>query len=334
MNGSSGAAEYWYWDTIDQNNLYPTYAAASSYLSASGLPDQSGLVTASLATQTTDRAPLSFTPSGGWASARQTEFIVPSSGPPVGIDQFPAYFQGRNHHDMIPKPLSLQVNAAQATAFNMTISQVAKAGAHIVISVDGKQVDRSFAPGDADYKPKANEATISAPVPQGVHTITVQNDGADWVLLGPMSLSDYAPALAANAVSNKSFVAAWIYNRKTIDGSQSAESAQVTGSITLPQLKAGKYRATWWDTHSGKSISETDVTEPSSGSTGVKLDTPPVATDVALYVVSATVPKSNARSGRNSRGQNQTGSTPAVTTSTPVTSTNIVTPALGAQTQK
>ncbi len=232
---------------------------------------------------------------------------------PAGMDRFPTFLQGQTHADMMPKPLTLQVSYAQAGTFAVSVAQVAKAGAHVKVSVDGKVSERDFPAASGDYNPKKAEETVTVEVPAGAHTITVQNTGKDWFVVRQFALSNYTPALAAQARVGKDYAAAWIYNRATVDAplAQTKEATGISGRVQLTGLQAGKYRATWWDTYAGKSLDATDVSV-TNAKEGVALATPPVVRDVALYVVRAGTPPSGGRKakGKSSKSVISTSAAP------------------------
>ncbi|MBC7525925.1 MAG: hypothetical protein H7308_00065, partial [Chthonomonadaceae bacterium] len=115
---------------------------------------------------------------------------------------------------------------------------------------------------------------LTLEVPAGVHIITVESAGADWVKPASYSFSDYAPALAVFARQGKEFAAGWVVGSGT---------GTAQGNLKLVGLAPGKYRATWWDTQGGKSLSTSDVTVTKS-ETAVELATPPVSHDIAFYL--------------------------------------------------
>jgi len=296
MSGRAGVPEYWDWDGVDKQDLYSHYKAMSDFLTASGYANKGGLATVNPTVETTQKAALRFAPGGGFASATQNEFVVGESGVPAGMDKFPTFIQGTAHADMMPKPLTLQVSYAQAGSFGVSVAQVAKAGAHVKVSVDGKTTERDYPAESNDYTPKGEEKTLTVEVPAGAHTITVQNTGKDWFVVRQFALSNYAPALGAQARVGKDYAAAWVYNRGTVDAplAQTKEATGVSGQVKLVGLQTGKYRATWWDTYAGKSLDATDVSV-TNAKEGVALATPPVVRDVALYVVRAGTPPPGGR---------------------------------------
>jgi hypothetical protein len=299
MRGDGGAAQYWDWENVEKNGLYSHFKAASAFVTASGLAAQNNLTPIDLPVNTSQKADLRFGPGGGFVAATQTDFVVGDAGAPPGMDKFPAFLQGQAHRDMIPKPLTFQVSFSQAGKFGITIAQVAKAGAHLKVSVDGKPVERDYPAGDKDYAPKAADATLRAEVAAGSHAITVENTGRDWVNVREFLFSDYAPALAAKARIGKDFAVAWLYHQSQWDAPKDANLTGASGRILLAGLQAGKYRATWWDTREGKSIDAAEI-NVSKDKESATLATPPITRDVALYVTKATTPKDKVAKGKKS----------------------------------
>ena len=105
-------------------------------------------------------------------------------------------------------------------------------------------------------------------------------------MIRQLILSDYAPALAANVRMNGDFAAAWVYSRDNVAAGGDKTPAPISGRLTLTGLKSGKYRATWWDTETGKAGTGDDLTVGKDKS-GVTLTTPPITRDAALYIVRA-----------------------------------------------
>lgn len=286
MRWPSGAAQYWAWDNIERNNLYDQYKPLAAFLAASALPQQANLTNAQLPVSTKERVALQFAPGGGFEPAQGSDFTVRDSGPPAGMSSFPAYLQGNSHRAMMPHPLTFTVSYPADGHFAVAVGTIAKAGATLEVSVDGKTASQAYPPSAKDYSPDAKTATLSVPVSAGAHTITVQNTGADWLAITGFRLSPYAPALAALARTGPGYVAAWVYNRNNVNSDPAAQDGlkPVAGELTLPPLKPARYRATWWNTETGATIDETDI-RITSEARAQQISTPPVPRDVALYVV-------------------------------------------------
>jgi hypothetical protein len=276
---ASGAAQYWAWDTVERRNLYGHFRAAAGFAKASGLADRRGLARAAVTVETgaeAPRGPLSFGPGGGWAEATQTEFEVGPSGDVPGIGAMPAYLHGNFHRALFPAAVFKVTYPADGT-FAVSLRQVARAGARLVISVDGAAAaSRDFPAGPGDA---ATSETLEAKVPAGPHTIKVENTGADWAVIRRFTLAPYVSALAAQGRASADFAILWIYNRAASDG---RSAPGVKGTVTVPGLAPGRYSAAWWDTEKGEVLSREPATV--AADRVLRLKTPAVARDVAVYV--------------------------------------------------
>jgi hypothetical protein len=282
MSGHN-AAQYWFWDLVEQHNFYPQFRAASAFLAASDYARQINMRRVVPQIASGQNSDLAFSPGGGWATAKQSDFTLSSGQLPPGMSQLPSFLQGTNHRDMNPQPLSFRVNFARAGRFIVTLSQIAKAGAHVKLSMDGTAVEQDFAASDADYAPAAKQAQLTVDVPLGAHTITLENSGVDWVTIHRIALTNYAPSLAGFALENTRFAVAWIYHRANINVDFGQETGPASGTLTLPVLDVGRYRAAWWDTVAGKEIRSDDIVIW-KGATNFDVAIPPIARDMAFFV--------------------------------------------------
>ena len=208
MSKNSGAGQYWFWDQMTSQHLFPIYESAVRFLKESGLEHHIDLKSVKPEVKTTEQGSFSFGPGGGWGNAVKTRFTIDRSGAVEGAGSMPSFFQGKNHREMFPT-LEFDVNYAEAGDFAVTVGTVARAGASLAILVDGKpSAERNFAAAGRDTN--AN-TTLHAAVPAGPHRIALQNDGADWVSINRFALKPYGPALHALARVGKDYAAAWVY---------------------------------------------------------------------------------------------------------------------------
>ncbi len=270
---TGGAAQFWYWDQMERQNLYGQYQSATGFLKATKLATLDGMKNIAPSIATTETGAVSLGPGGGWGAAKQTDFIVSPSGDVPGIATLPSFLQGTNHADLFTVA-NFQVNYSKPGTFAVRIRQAAKAGAHVVISVDGKTVAEQDFPATAEDT-TAN-VTLTAQIPEGKHTIRLANTGTDWVVLNRITLAPYGSALAAMGKANGTQAALWI--RRVAPGDSG-------GTITLPAgaLKPGAYDVRWWDTKAGRELSCESVTV-AAGQTGATLNSPQVAQDIAVFV--------------------------------------------------
>jgi hypothetical protein len=271
MSESSGAAQFWYWDQVERQDLYPEYRAAAAFLKASGLASIPSTHARSVAVATPDRSAITFGPGGGWASAERTAFVVPASGAIDGLEKMPAFLQGNAHREMFPH-LDFHVDCPQPGSFTVSIRQAAKAGAHVVLAVDGRPVtERAFPAAAAD---QPTDAVLTAPLPAGKHVIRLENTGADWVVLGQFTLAPYGPSRRALAKASQDHAALWLF-----PADPAAQSPSGPATVTIPDLLPGHYRVRWWDTHTGQELPPQSVTVSAGGA--LVLPAPTAAAEVA-----------------------------------------------------
>ncbi|MCC6729202.1 MAG: DUF5060 domain-containing protein [Chthonomonadales bacterium] len=278
MSTSAGAAEYWAWDTVFRNGLLPIFTPAASFLRQSGALSHRQLEPLAASVDSEQRAPLTFGPGGGWSSATQADYVVSPSGTVEGQSTMPAFLQGKAHAEMFSAAVLKVVYPVDGT-FAVSIGQVARAGARVRLLVDGTQAAaKEYSPAESDH---AVRDTLEAKVSAGAHTVRVENDGADWVVLRGFTLTPYAPSLGVLAKGSKAYAVAWLYRRL-------GPGAEAKATLHLPGLDAGGYRVTWWGCDEGKTLSQVDARVPSGGVLTVPV--PVSEGDLALWAARAGGP--------------------------------------------
>lgn len=279
MAAQSGDAMPWYWDTIDADNDYSLIGAAADFVTVSGLADEDALTKSIPHVTGGAFGPLAFSPAGGWTTNTQDTFTVGASTPD-GIGAAPSYLQGRYHHSMTPSGYTFLADYPRNGTFSVQVLQIASSGAGLEIFRDGNLQTNIAFPASTNGNTSTN-FTASIPVAAGAHSITITNNGLDWILLGNITLDPYVPALGAYAIGTNNWQAVWIWNRTNVFAATPGPS--VAGTVAIAGLDAGTYAGTWWDTFGAGTISNFTFTV-TNDNTPVTLDTPPVLRSVALYV--------------------------------------------------
>jgi hypothetical protein len=271
MSPSSGTAEYWAWDTVEKNNLFPQYKIVTDFIKLSGMLAHRHLQSETGAIQTADSGPLYFGPGAGWDSLKQNDFIVNQDGTIPGIGEMPSFLQGKSHQAMFPYA-DFHINCPHSVVFTVSIRQVSKSGGNVQLSVDGgKPVVKEFQGSGADHSVKED---VQIDVPAGSHILRMKNTGSDWVVIGGFSLSPFAPTLASLVKKDSSFAMAWIYQR-----SMNPKGSAV-GAVTLTAMMPGTYNIHWYDPEKGGWISETQIKVKTDGL--LHFSAPPVSKDVVV----------------------------------------------------
>jgi hypothetical protein len=278
MSRSSGAAQYWSWDTVEPSHLLAIFTAAHNFIEQSGILSRADLKPIDILRQTADRGPLTFGPALGWASSTQTHFHVLNDGKVDGIVGMSAYLQGiGKNHAMFPAA-TFDVDYPAAGSFAVHVDQITANGAKLVVSIDGQiasTLDVAALPEGSRLKPNVDD-TLSVEIPNGKHSIRLENVGADWIRIRDFTLTPYAPRLGVLAKGDAQSVFAWVFRRAPRD------SAAVVGTLQIPGLTSGEYQANWFDTDHGTVVKQENlsVTNPGPAS----LTTPPVEKEIALWI--------------------------------------------------
>lgn len=270
MSEASGAPGWWDWEVVDKEDLYDQFRSVGEFVRQSGLLSKRGLTAAPVSLDTTTRGTLVLTPGGGWSTAKQTEFTVLPSGAATGIGAMPSFLQGSAHRSMFPAA-TFKADFPAAGTVSIQVDKVAKAGAHVTLTVDGAVAAEKELPAGADDR--AVTATLETKIAAGSHSIKLENTGADWARIRSITLAPYGPALGVVAKSGKDFAALWLYSRGT--------GAEDKGKLSLSGLQNGSYKITWWDPEGGKVLSEETA---SVSGTGLGISTPAFKQDIAAWV--------------------------------------------------
>jgi hypothetical protein len=278
MAAQSAAAMPWYWDTIDANNDYFLIQAAADFVTVSGLADQDALNRSAPQVTGGGLGPLVFGLGGGWSTNEGTNTFKVGSNPPDGVGSAPSFLQGQYHAQMTPGGYTFLVNYAQPGTFAVQVLTIARSGAGLRITTDGGvQTNMSWPSSSGDV---STNISVRVNIPAGAHAIQLTNPGLDWIQLGDLTLDPYAAQLAAFAIGNADFQAAWLWNRTNVFRTNA--TAGITGTIQIAGLRPGNYSGTWWDTFGAGAISNITFAVAATN-VPVTLTTPSVLRSLAFY---------------------------------------------------
>ena len=274
----AGAAEFWYWDQMDQLDAWPIYASASGFLKANRIASLKQTKSADITVDAAGaRSDLSFSTPLGWASSTTLDAQITPSGKVHGTEGMSSYLQGTGHVDMQARPFAFHVRPSSPTQFIVAFGQVSNSGAHPVLTLDGQastaqQAD--FSKSDANHD---SHLTLTVDVPAGPHTVTLGNTGPDWINISSITVKNYAPPLGATA--RESTTSATFY--ATARGAAPVHG----GMLTISGLTPGRYKLSLWSPHAGQPIPLSNPTPLISRNDAMKIVLPTFTGDIAGVVV-------------------------------------------------
>jgi hypothetical protein len=204
LAGHAGAGQYWYWDRVEKDNLYPIFARAAAFMKAANFGNHRTAAPVSIRTNSGQNVDLSFRPGIGWGKSRMGTFNLPADWEKEGeVSSYLIGATGGNKAMYVP--LEFKFRLAEPGTARFRIASASKGGASLRISVNGAEAyKRDFPAGE-------NETRVPEPIelalPKGNVSVKVENLGADWVNFSSFSLPGLADAAKAHGLSEGSWAA-------------------------------------------------------------------------------------------------------------------------------
>jgi len=261
LSGQAGGGCFWSWDVVETEKLYDEFKKSEAALDASGLKDHPSARPVAVKIATASLADLTFAPGAGWAKATKTSFEVAPGHRPEGLGGLPSFLQGPGHRDMFPEPLKFTFKAPKAGQFTLAIAQASKGGAHLRISLNGKEIaEKKYDPADKDH---AVGDRLTVAYKAGANEISIENVGGDWVVVRSFSFSGLDFQASAQAIGQVD----WLMARITANGDETPAAATLSGL----GLAAGSYEMTVFNLEDGSSSKRTVKVEGATHSEKVEL---------------------------------------------------------------
>ncbi|HLP00047.1 MAG TPA: hypothetical protein VK171_15740, partial [Fimbriimonas sp.] len=299
--GSTGSAQPWWWDNyIEPKNLYGLFGAAKRFVTGIDWPREAfrqtrpevgyGVRPVPLprADLTLSAAQPSWEPG---ISNTPTQLSLSSKGA-SGNARTPGILHGMVSHANLHNPVTFKCDFERPTPLDVLVTGVSGyGGAKLKVEINGSVwLQRDFADPDGNTKTETlsqYNGAYTVMVPAGKHTVTVTNNGTDWLTanfrfreLTPRE----TPALIGWAVVGDTTALAWlrVEDRSWTKLAVLKENPAPVPAcrVRLDGLASGKYRLELWDTWKGEPFRITTAAVGLDGT--LEFGIPPVETDVAI----------------------------------------------------
>ncbi len=235
LSGHSGAAEYWYWDWMVKDNLFDEYSKAHSVIEAIGITPGPDDKPVHVDLETGARSDLIFNPGIGWGPSKRLAFTFPADDSGKAMGQLSSFLQGTNHKDM-GNQVQFNFTAPIAGKVAIKVGMVARAGAGLVVNLDGSQMqDQHWPAGDRD---RPINQVFSFDCGQGPHHLIVSNPGSDWLTVQSYEFAGLGHGADISAAKTSKGLIARIH--------KSASGATTVELKSLP-LEDGNYLLRIWN---------------------------------------------------------------------------------------
>ena len=280
MGQGTNAAQPWNgWQLLEQNRQNEL-GAVFRFLAINRVAMQGSLQPFSDVVDCAERVPLRVPAGEFWQRRAPAEIEYPADGrEPLGAADVPATLveSEASRADGFADHVTYRLDLPHAATVRVLVDSMAADGGGLQAKVDGAVVaSHQWAAGPGSPSPAALEFQI----PQGPHTLLLQNPGPDWVGVPAIEFGVQVPALALVGRRNDHFIEAWIWHRANLYSLH--PSAPVTGTVLLDNVPAGSWKVTWWDTEKG-APGDTQVVSHPGGL--LRLKTPAVVRHCAVALV-------------------------------------------------
>lgn len=255
MSGNFGAAATWWWDSyIDSKDLYPQFKPVSRFLEEVAFVKENFEPFRPVC-QSKQSVDLTISPGfSSWGKSPANEFTFQSDGTMIpSTDKLAKYLFGAVWNTEYRNPPTFQVDFTQPRQFSLTTASTTGNNPVIEIWLD----DVKMLSG-AGYV----NTTYSIEVPEGVHSIKVDNSGTDWIEIAEFRISDFVPAVRSFALKGNTEIIGWIQHRghnwKSIRDTGEPETI-TDATFSIPDLKPKTlYQIEWWNCQSGQMEARTE----------------------------------------------------------------------------
>jgi len=278
LSGSAGGACPWWWDSnTEPLNLYYHFRAATRFMAGRDVPGE-GYAVQHLVFGT-DRTAV-FSPTHPFGTCLYNLFQVDIDeneiDPPP--DKVPSYLYGTKWNVKYRNPPTFVAKWAAAGSFSLTITSIGQ-DPTINITMDGVCVL---------HKNATQGATYSIPVAAGIHKITLDNRGVDWLQIASLvfqSGSGVGPFsnVDGSALVGRRSALAWVrnlrYNYLDVKG------GVIPPIVGAPLVLSGvapssNFVVTWFNTTDGLPLDSQKTTTTSSGV--LEITVPTFVWDIAM----------------------------------------------------
>jgi hypothetical protein len=139
----AGAGMFWYWDTVEQKNLYSSFAIGRKVADLSHWDRHPDAKVRQISTHTQDKSTFVFQPGLGWGPTTQFSFNLPDGAGASALGKISSYIQGNANRKMMQEPIQLHFSLDKPSQMKIQVGDVSNGGGNLEVQVDGISVSRT-----------------------------------------------------------------------------------------------------------------------------------------------------------------------------------------------
>ena len=281
MSGGCGTAMGWWWQWMDEHDLWPQFRAIATFVDgidwpAEGFEPKEGAAIMARPDPRHGFGSVTFAPKAGGfkpGPANQPVTLRLLDEKLDAPEKLPRFLHGLRNHRDLHNPVTFRVDLPTAGQFAVAVDGVSgHGGATLELSVDGKLASQEAFPDppDDDTTITKHNGPHAIAVPAGQHTLTVENKGTDWVRVRSYAFSTARtrPPVRVLTLRGRRTVLAWVWNESHAWYAPVVHTPRlVLGGVaaTLDGLAPGACRVRPFDPWTGKWGQATDATVGAAG---------------------------------------------------------------------
>jgi hypothetical protein len=280
------AGQIWEGDKVLAQGRVGELAALSRFITATGIAEREQLEAFSAAVTEAPRVPLVIEPGENWHRRPAAKIVVYADGRQnVDYGIIPRFLVGAaaSVKEGFPNRTTLVIDMPAQSDARLRLASLGSAGAEASVLMDGKPIAGYRWPALAkrmEQKSTARPAELTFAINAGAHELVIENRGGkDPIKFESLDMGIETSVLTTMGRRGSNFVALWVFHRAGVFALKTPVA--VAGVIQIPDVPAGKWQVTWWDTFSGKPAAPVMI-EHAGGV--LQLRTPPIARHAAVVL--------------------------------------------------
>ncbi|GJM32823.1 MAG: hypothetical protein DHS20C18_18240 [Saprospiraceae bacterium] len=255
FGGGMGSAMTWWWDSyIHPRNLYYHFAPVTQV--AADIPFLAENMSPGDAYAIGAPGNLVITPTLGWAGIGDAIITINENGsltpenPGLGI-----FLYGSEWNTELRSPPTFELTYPSSGQFTVKTNSDSGTDPKIAIYLDGVLMLEEMALVNQSY---------SINVPQGSHTIKVDNTGTDWISIAAYTFEGIGSQMDTYVLSseNQEVMAGWVlnnsYNHEYL-ADNGAPDPIFGGELVIDNVISGNYLVNWYDCLTGAIVHSQNV---------------------------------------------------------------------------
>ena len=277
---ASSSGMYWWWDEyVNKNNLYSVFENYNKLVNGFNFAEGKRI---KIKVSSGGIGDYFFAPILDWEKPTGEKFKL-IGDELKGKGYLSKYLHGKFQNDSKSSP-EFDITFLKNGYVEIMVGQASPYNSNLTVIIDGKEVIREDFPRINSSVPKQMDRLFIKEVSKGPHTIRIENNGNDWLMINYIKFINCIDDIEAYGVQDDSQIYIWIKNRKfnAENWLEGLKSEAEKGKIAVDDVfKYDKVKVFYYDTWKNEMIK---VDNYSSKNKKFIIDYPRISKDILLVI--------------------------------------------------